>query len=106
MGIAVFQGPTQFRVRAANVEAFERAFEQTRLGDGWALVKDAHGAITGIEQSCVPGAPCEFEDLEKIAPFVELGSFLTHESFWGDDVWRFTFDADGVNEETVPLDER
>lgn len=106
MGVEVFQGPTRFRVAAAKVAAFERVFEQTWLDDCWSLIKDAQGAIAGIEQRCVPGPPFEYGDLEKLAPLVEAGSFITHESFWGDDVWRFTFDGDGVSEDTVPLDER
>jgi hypothetical protein len=106
MGIDVFRGPTHVRVQPANVEAFERIFEQTWLGDCWVLIKDAQGAITDIQQSCVPGPPFEFGDMEKLAPFVEAGSFITHESFWGDDVWRFTFHGDSVTEDTVPLEVR
>jgi hypothetical protein len=106
MGSEVFQGPTQFRVTAARAEAFERAFEQAGLGNGWKLIKDARGAIVGIAQRWVPAAPLQFGDLEKLAPLVEAGSFITHESFWGDDVWRFSFDGDSVREDTVALDER
>lgn len=39
-------------------------------------------------------------------PLVAAGSFVTQESFWGDDVWRFTFHGDQVSEDTVPLGER
>jgi hypothetical protein len=106
MGIEIFQGPTKFRVSAARAEAFERIFERTWLRDRWTLMKDARGAIVGIEQRCVPGPPLEISDLEKLAQFVDAGSFITHESFWGDDVWRFSFDGESVSEDTVALAER
>ena len=102
----VFQGPTQFRVAASNVDAFERIFERTLLDTCWRLTKDAHGAIAGIELLCVPGSLCEFRDMERLAPFVEAGSFVTLESFWGDDVWRWTYHGRWISEETVPLSER
>ena len=106
MGLEVFQGPTQFRVAARNVEAFERIFERTLLDTCWRLIKDAHGAVVAIELQCVPGAPSDFSAMEKLAPFVEVGSFVTLESFWGDDVWRWTYHGDSMSEETVPLSER
>lgn len=107
MGLEVFQGPTQFRVAACNVDAFERVFGHARLDDYWTLTRDRNGAaITGLELRCVPGALCEFGQMEALACFVEAGSFVTLESFWGDDVWRWCFHGDTMSEETVPLDER
>ncbi len=106
MGKDVFRDPTQFRVAANKVDAFERVYERTLLDTCWRLIKDTQGAITGIELLCVPGAACEFRDMEKLVPFVEAGSFVTLESFWGDDVWRWTYHGDRLSEETVPLSER
>lgn len=106
MGTDVVQGPTQFRVAADQVDAFERVYERTMLNTCWRLIKDAEGAVTDIELLCVPGAACESRDMEKLAPFVEAGSFVTLESFWGDDVWRWTYHGNRMSEETVPLCER
>ena len=106
MGQDVFQGPTQFRVEPQNVDAVERIFEQTLLHTCWTLIKDARGAIVGLEQPCVPGGLSEFHDMEKLVPYVEVGSFVTLESFWGDDVWRWTYHGNSMSEETVPLNER
>jgi hypothetical protein len=106
MGTEVFQGPTQFRVSADKVNAFEQVYAGTMLDTCWNLTKDAQGAITGIELLCVPGAACEFSDMEKLVPFVDAGSFVTLESFWGNDVWRWIYDGERLTEETVPLSER
>ncbi len=106
MGKEVFQGSTQFRVAADKVDAFELVYERTMLNTCWKLIKDPQCAITGIELLCVPGGLCEFRDMEKLVPFVEAGSFVTLESFWGDDVWRWTYHGDRISEETVPLSER
>jgi hypothetical protein len=101
MGVDVVQGDTQFRVAAARVAAFEQVFEQAGLGDYWRLVKAANGDIEGIELRGLPGVPCDRRDMEKLTPFVEIGSFVTLETAWGDDAWRWTFRGKRMTERTV-----
>ncbi len=100
MGLEVVQGDTEFRVAAHNVQAFEQVFEQARLGDYWSLTKDAQGGIVGIELR-LPGSPCEYSGMVKLTPFVEVGSYVTLETAWGDDAWRWTFRAKRMTERTV-----
>jgi hypothetical protein len=101
MGLQVVQGETQFRVAVHKVRAFERVFEQARLDDYWMLTKDAQGAIVGIELRGLPGSPCEYSAMAKLTPFVEVGSYVTLETAWGDDAWRWTFRGSRMTERTI-----
>lgn len=106
MGIEVVQGATQFRVTADKVAAFEATFKQAGLDDYWTLAKDADGNICGIELIGLPGSPCERDDMAKLTPFVEPGSYVTLETSWGDDAWCWTFRGNRMTERTVRPGER
>lgn len=101
MGIDVVQGPTQFRVPAHKARAFECVFEGAGLDNYWALVKDERGTITGLELRGLPGKPCDSCRMALLALFVEDGSFVTLETAWGDDAWRWTYRRGRFTERSV-----
>ncbi|HOM13263.1 MAG TPA: hypothetical protein PLB41_08085 [Rubrivivax sp.] len=101
MGIDVVQGPTRFRVPAHKTRAFERVFEGARLDDYWTLVKDERGTVTGLELRGLPGRPCDAWQMDLLSLFVEDGSFVTLETAWGDDAWRWTYRRGRMTERTV-----
>jgi hypothetical protein len=101
MGIDVVQGPTRFRVPAHKTRAFERIFEWARLDDYWTLVKDERGAIAGLELRGLPGRPCDAWQMDLLSLFVEDGSYVTLETAWGDDAWRWTYRRGRMTERSV-----
>ncbi len=101
MGVDVVQGATQFRVPAQKVPAFVRVFEGVGLDAYWTLVKNERGAIADLELRGLPGKPCDFSQMAMLALFVEDGSFVTMETAWGDDAWRWTFRGGRMTECTV-----
>lgn len=101
MGIDVVQGDTRFSVPAAKAPDFEGVFLQAELQHYWTLRKDAQGGISGIELRGWPGAPCNRDAMARLATFVDQGSFVTLETAWGDDAWRWTFRGGRMTERTV-----
>ncbi len=90
MGTDVFQGPTSFAWRQTRSILSSVCMNETCSTPAGGL-QGRRGGIYGHRLLCVPGAACDSRYMEKLTPFVEAGSFVTLESFWGDDVWRWTY---------------
>jgi hypothetical protein len=99
MGIEVVQGKTSFRVTATHASEFVRTLEEIGLDQYWTILCDTRGDIVDLRLRVA--SPCEYDDMLVVARFVEKGSYVTLETAWGDDAWRWIFDGESCVEVTV-----